>query len=389
MVPQLIVERPLMRSLIAQQYPFLFVDESQDTTENVVDALKAVDRELGERFCLGFFGDPMQRIYPTGIGSISAGHGWVSITKPENFRCPATVLSVANAIRRDGDGLIQTRGRMTGSDGALVSIPGSVHLFILPIDERRDQLITQVRSWVAEKNDDQVWHTDEHNEAVRLLVIVHRMAAKRLGFGDLYAALNDHAPEKFKNGFLDGTAWPVRPFNNFVVPLVSANKNGKDFEVMQLLRNQSPLLIQKNLREVNIVQRLDELRHFRVLAHGLSQVIRLRLGVRRAIQGEQGLAQVWEGLPEIGQRIQFAQRDSAEHRGIQVPALGGLRRVHVARNVEVVVVGLALQLGLGDQTAEAGHGGAGDHNIGDLFDVAGAELVVLAHFAEALGGVHE
>ena len=27
------------------------------------------------------------------------------------------------------------------------------------------------------------------------------MAAKRLGFGDLYAALNDKAPDKFKNGF--------------------------------------------------------------------------------------------------------------------------------------------------------------------------------------------
>jgi DNA helicase-2/ATP-dependent DNA helicase PcrA len=38
MVPQFITERPLMRSLLAQQYSFLFVDESQDTTENVVTA---------------------------------------------------------------------------------------------------------------------------------------------------------------------------------------------------------------------------------------------------------------------------------------------------------------------------------------------------------------
>ena len=95
MVPQLVVERPLMRSLLAQQYPFLFVDESQDTTENVVEALKSVDQELGNQFCLGFFGDPMQRIYPTGIGAIPAGLGWASITKPENFRCPRSVLNVA------------------------------------------------------------------------------------------------------------------------------------------------------------------------------------------------------------------------------------------------------------------------------------------------------
>jgi DNA helicase-2/ATP-dependent DNA helicase PcrA len=262
MVPQFIVERPLMRRLLAQQYPFLFVDESQDTMENVVAALKAVNEELGDRFCLGFFGDPMQRIYLTGIGSISAGPGWANITKPENFRCPATVLNVANAIRRDGDGLVQTRGRMTGSEDALVSVPGSAHLFILPIDERRDQRIAQVRTWAARINDDPAWHTDEGNEAVKLLVIVHRMAATRLGFGDLYAALNDKAPRNFKDGFLDASAWPVRPFNNFVLPLMSVSKTGSEFEVMQVLRSQSPLLDRKNLNGVNVAERLGDLRRF-------------------------------------------------------------------------------------------------------------------------------
>ncbi len=262
MVPQLIVDHPLMRRIIAQQYPFLLVDESQDTMENVVVALKTVDEELGDQFCLGFFGDPMQRIYLTGIGNISAGPGWASITKPENFRCPSTVLSVANAIRRDGDGLIQTRGRMTGPEDALVSVPGSAHLFVLPIDERRDQRIAQVRAWAAGKNDDLAWHAEAGNDAVKLLVIVHRMAAKRLGFGDLYAALNDKAPEKFKNGFLDATAWPVRSFNNFVLPLVSASKKGSDFEVMQVLRSQSPLLARENLRGINVAERLGKLRQF-------------------------------------------------------------------------------------------------------------------------------
>ena len=262
MVPQLIVERPLMRSLLAQQYPFLFVDESQDTTENVVMALKAVDEELGDRFCLGFFGDAMQRIYPTGIGAISASMGWANITKAENFRCPETVLSVANAIRRDGDGLVQTRGRMTGPEDTLVSVPGSAHLFILPLDEKRDQRIAQTRAWAARKNDDPAWNADDGNEAVKLLVIVHRMVAKQLGFSDLYAALNDEAPEKFKNGFLDGTAWPVRPFNNFVLPLVNASKNGSEFEVMQVLRSQSPLLARENLSGVNVAERLGELRRF-------------------------------------------------------------------------------------------------------------------------------
>jgi len=260
MVPQLIAERPLMRSLLVQQYPFFLVDESQDTMENVVLALKAVDEELGDRFCLGFFGDPMQRIYLTGVGEILPGPGWLRITKPENFRCPTAVLRVANAIRRDGDRLVQTRGRMTGPEDALVSVPGSAQLFIFPIDERRDQRIAQVRAWAAEQSDDPAWKSNGGQEAVKVLVIVHRMAANRLGFGNLYAALNDKAPEEFKNGFLDGTAWPVRPFVSFVLPLVIASEKGNDFEAMQVLRGQSPLLACDNLKAVDVAERLGELR---------------------------------------------------------------------------------------------------------------------------------
>jgi len=262
MVPQLIVERQLLRSLLVQQYPFLFVDESQDTMENVVLAFKAVDEEHRGRFCLGFFGDPMQRIYLTGIGTIPAGPGWANITKPENFRCPTTVLSVANAIRRDGDGLIQTRGRMTGPDDAPVNVPGSAHIFILPIDDRRDQWLAQVRMWAAREYDDPAWSIDGSDKSVKVLVIVHRMAANRLGFGDLYAALNDKAPEKFKTGFLDGTAWPVRPFSDFAVPLARASKNGNEFEAMQILRGQSPLLARENLHGVNMAERLGDLHRF-------------------------------------------------------------------------------------------------------------------------------
>lgn len=271
MVPQLIIERPLMRSLVAQQFPFLFVDESQDTTEKVVDALRAVNDELGDRFCLGFFGDPMQRIYPTGIGAISMGATWVSITKPENFRCPTTVLSVANAIRRDVGDLVQTRGRMTGPPNAMINVAGSANLFILPIDERRDQRIAQVRDWTSREYEDPAWLSDNGEEKVKILVIVHRMAAMRLGFGDLYAALNDKAPDKFKNGFLDGTAWPVRPFTDFILPLVSASKKRDEFEIMQILRRKSPLLSQGVLNRVNVAERLGELRRFTDALHQMME----------------------------------------------------------------------------------------------------------------------
>ena len=259
MVPQFIAERPLMRRLVVQQFPIIFVDESQDTFENVVSALKAIDHDCGDEFCLGLFGDPMQKIYATGVGTISPQPEWVTITKEENFRCPAAVLAVANAIRRSGDRLEQKQGRMEGPADARVPVIGTANLFVLPIDERRDQRISQVRSWAAERTGDSAWN-DDHAANVKVLIIVHRMAAKRLGFSKLYAALNDNSPEKFKSGFLDGTAWPVRAFIKFVMPLVKAIKENNEFEAIQLLRSLSPKMARENVVGINVAEMLSGVR---------------------------------------------------------------------------------------------------------------------------------
>lgn len=258
---QFLAERPLFRTILAQQFPFIFVDESQDTMQAVVDALKSVERQMRSQFCLGFFGDPMQQIYPTGIGKVSLEEGWLAISKPENFRCPLTVLAVANAIRRDGDDLVQVRGRMIEVDGELSPVAGTARIFIFPADERRDERLVAVREWIADHNADPAWRPGV-DASVKVLVIVHRMAAARLGFVDLYASLNDKAPEAFKSGFLDATAWPLRPFVSFVMPLCNAIRKGHEFDAMTVLRSNCPLLTKEALkgRNRNVAQLLTELR---------------------------------------------------------------------------------------------------------------------------------
>jgi DNA helicase-2/ATP-dependent DNA helicase PcrA len=254
---QFLDQRPLFRSLLAQQFPFVFVDESQDTTEGVVTALKAVAAQSQGKFCIGFFGDPMQRIYMTGAGPIGAEDGWATITKEENFRCPTTVLHVANAVRRDDDKLVQVRGRtITAPDGQEVSVAGTARMFILPANEQRDQNITRVRAWVADQNDDEVWR----DGPIKLLVIVHRMAARRLGFDDLYVAMNSKAPGAFKDGFLDATAWPLRPFMTLALPLASATIEGREFDAMTLLRKFSPKLTKENTPKKGLPALLADLR---------------------------------------------------------------------------------------------------------------------------------
>jgi DNA helicase-2/ATP-dependent DNA helicase PcrA len=258
--PMLIANRPLLRTLIASRFPFIFVDESQDTNPTFVDALRQISDTVGGGFCLGFFGDPMQKIYTTGAGSIAAGTDWNTITKPENFRCPVSVLGVINRIRAEDDGLEQVRGRTIERDGVIEPVEGTARLFILPADARRSERLAEVRLWLSETNHDQLWLRDEADSDVRVLVLVHRMAARRLGFADIYASLNDNGATSLKSGLLDGTAWVLRPFMSYILPLVLSARGDADFDVIAALRVNCQLLSKERVAGQNAATLLGRLR---------------------------------------------------------------------------------------------------------------------------------
>lgn len=206
MAPYLITKYPLLSRIVARKYSLFFVDESQDTFPEVAEALKTVARESPGTFCLGFFGDPMQKIYGHGVGDISFDGDHKRITKPENFRCPRTVLSVINKIRANGDKLrTAARGRMQVTGEVSLPVDGRAKLFVLPTDLNRTDNLNRVRQWMADSLSDDLWISESKEADVRILVIVHRMAAMRLGFPDLYAAFNDGAPDSFGTAFREGS----------------------------------------------------------------------------------------------------------------------------------------------------------------------------------------
>ena len=234
LTPACITIHPLLSQLIANRFPYIFVDESQDTNPLVVEALRHIAGEF-PTLCLGFFGDPMQRIYMSGAGAVQLGHGWRKISKPENFRCPTSVLGVINAIRASGDGLKQIRGRTIKVNDIEQPVVGTANLFILPADEKRGARLNAIRQWLAVETGDALWLSDVREGDVRLLVLVHRMAANRLGFPEMYAALTDQAPMSLSEGVSDGTAWPLRPFVQHILPLVVAARVNDYFTVMSTL----------------------------------------------------------------------------------------------------------------------------------------------------------
>ncbi len=237
--PEMISRHSLLQDVLAGRFPYLLIDESQDTSPDFVESIHAVVHTVADRICIGFFGDPMQKIYLAGIGDLEVSNEWNVIQKPENFRCPASVLSVINAIRSEVDGLVQN----IGSDQQAQI--GSARVFLIPRHLDRTSQLSEIRDRLARLNKDDEWMNDR---AVRILVLVHRAAANRLGFPTIYSALNDNGPNRLKDGLLDGSAWVFKPFFNFVLPITEARAANDDFEVISVLRRECPRLSPDNIK---------------------------------------------------------------------------------------------------------------------------------------------
>lgn len=237
MVPELISNSSLLARITARKYPYIFVDESQDTFPAVVEALKQVCNQAHGAVCLGFFGDPMQQIYQRSAGTIELEPNWVPIEKPQNFRSSDAVLRVINQVRSKADGLIQISGRKPDD-----RIEGECFFFVLPADNERDKRLGQVRAWLNCHSIGGDWTTDmtEGGDGAKILMIMHRMAAKMLGFDRLYSAFNDNGAKSLKQAFDEGTAWPLRPFEDVVFPICGADIDDSP-EIFEILRNHGTL----------------------------------------------------------------------------------------------------------------------------------------------------
>lgn len=254
----MLARHPLLAQLTVAEYPYIFVDESQDTFPAVVDALRRLALQHEGKLCLGFFGDPMQRIYATGVGSIDLDPGWKDIKKPENFRSPSQVLTAINAIRSGGDNLVQKSGLPIGKQRE-----GDVTVIVAP--RTQDSLITlhEVRRWLADRHSSDAWLNDDAQSALKVLVITHRMAARRLRFETLYACFHDGASTSLSEAFDEGTAWPLTPFRTAILAMAATPTNSSD--AMTLLRTHSP-----RIQDIRAGDDLTTI--LNSLKHGLTQL---------------------------------------------------------------------------------------------------------------------
>jgi len=93
----------LLGKILNDKFDFIFIDEYQDTNEQIIDIfLNNIPNT--SKTIVGLFGDSMQGIYDDGIGDvnnyISSGK-LVKIEKEDNFRCSKQVIDFINLFRND------------------------------------------------------------------------------------------------------------------------------------------------------------------------------------------------------------------------------------------------------------------------------------------------
>lgn len=225
-------EYPLLTSIIAQKYPYVFIDEYQDTSVETVEAL--IDYLLlrnKTELLLGFYGDSHQKIYDTGIGSLQdyyEGENKILtlIKKEENYRSSKTVVNLLNNFRTN---IRQVPIR--DLDGSIKFVYWKNHPKI-----RKDQKVKEFEESlknikndyyenVIKKLNDKGWDFGI-NSPDKVLVLANSRIAERAGFPNLYKIFSKRFGQSTKERLLDRNHFLIKFFTGYI-----DKKNSQEREV--------------------------------------------------------------------------------------------------------------------------------------------------------------
>jgi DNA helicase II / ATP-dependent DNA helicase PcrA len=234
-------DKSLMQKMLIRKYPFLLINETQDTQKDLVDAFLNVQNNHSKEFGLSLFGDTMQRIYSDGKvgleGAIPNDGNWKKPAISINYRCPKRIVKLINKIRSDVDNHIQ-EAREDAPEGF-------VRLFLVQENDimNKKDIEGTITKRMAEITSDVQWSGD--NQQIKILTLEHHMAASRGGFNDFFEPL--YQISNYKTGLLDGTLSGIPFLSKQILPLVKSLQMGNRFSVAQLVKD-SPLISSESLK---------------------------------------------------------------------------------------------------------------------------------------------
>lgn len=213
--------------IVASRYPYIFIDEYQDTSEAVIDVLlRRMLPLVGDSLVLGFFGDKMQNIYHqgehAGIGELPAelAAPLEIIVKRENRRCSLRVMDVLNKIRTD---ITQIPGN-NNPEGDVAYIRVAAGSDEAGLQRARD-LLADTLNW------------DLTAPGTRELYLTHRLIAHKAGFADLLQIFKNRGSFA-KEALTDGSDRRISFFLDKVEPLALAWEKGQVGETLSRLHGE-------------------------------------------------------------------------------------------------------------------------------------------------------
>lgn len=221
--------------IVKDKYKFIFIDEYQDTHEEVVKILLEYFPRTTKKCIIGFFGDAMQAIYDTGIGDIDAykgdGKGQVKeVKKVQNRRNPRAVITLANRLRTDG--IIQeSSGDITAPNMVEGTLKDGSVLFLYSDNDD----ISNVEHFLSENYG---WDFSCANKT-KELNLTHNLIADKAGFRtlmdvydkDLVLAFKKRIKDYIKgNNIMDD--FSEKTFGE-VVEFLQRGKSGKELNKVQ------------------------------------------------------------------------------------------------------------------------------------------------------------
>ena len=235
---QMIMDSIMLQRIIAQRYPILLIDESQDTKKELIDAFFKIQENFSEAFTLGLLGDQKQRIYTDGKENMVniIPPEWEQPVKKMNYRCAKRIIKLANTIGQDLDIHAEQTPREDAGDGL-------IRLFVVQQHEgiNKDEVEQTVMKIMSDHTADEKWFGKDAD--VKILTLEHMMAARRMGFDQFFGPLSKVT--KYQMTFLQGTVSEVEFFTKEVFPMADSMKeDGRN--ALEVLKAYSPLLSRQN-----------------------------------------------------------------------------------------------------------------------------------------------
>ncbi len=199
---------PLLTNIVSSKYPYIFIDEYQDTAEETIFCLiDCLLKRKNKKFVIGFYGDSHQKIYDNGIGNLekyytSNGGQIELVKKEENYRSSQSVVGLLNNFRKN----IQQKPqkKLQGSSKFIywAKHPPKPKDKIKDFNENLAPLKNNFYDKVIKKLSENEWVFEGKSNS-RILILANSRVANRAGFGNLFKLFSKRYPKSVKEILLD------------------------------------------------------------------------------------------------------------------------------------------------------------------------------------------